>query len=243
MIFQHPLNDYFKLIDANAFEEKFYQFNNPSEFIENFKLTYDQHDITCPEIVWNKITCSYQIIFDKTYAEITFYQQVTESLSKFYLQFENVVRQLTIPPISKNNKAGLVKLQHGIVELLDKIKTKRNEIQEPIKDHLKKMDDYIVKSSNRKVAPIKSLKPIPKIEWLGNINTLTNFFIELLDDSNSLKKPLIQCELKDLKEFIISNFSYEGDIISEATLEGYFGKNRRLEKYPNEKLDINGAKG
>jgi hypothetical protein len=71
---------------------------------------------------------------------------------------------------------------------------------------------------------------IKKITWLGNLNTLTTFLIELHNGKNTVGRPLIDCEISDLKHLVLNNFlNSKGEEISNPTLSTYFNLNKQSE--------------
>jgi hypothetical protein len=79
----------------------------------------------------------------------------------------------------------------------------------------------------------KSTSGNNKIEWKKQVNQLVDFYLNLLNHG------LIETDRSNLGLFLINNFTYKGDSLSENTINTYIDPNKEFDKLPKGNKKIN----
>lgn len=72
-----------------------------------------------------------------------------------------------------------------------------------------------------------------KIVWKKQVNQLVDFYLRQLEQG------YIETEPENLKLFLINNFTWKGKSLVESSMDTYFDPNKKFEKLPKDKKQMN----
>jgi hypothetical protein len=209
----HPLENYFNLIEENGLQLLEEVFFDNDKFKENLILDYDNLGLDIPEIVWDEEQKVYVIQFKENKSTLSFNGYLTGKLRSYFLEFKRGIRQKRFSLLETDKILDYYKMiQKELYYLMEIIKP-NVEIAVLndffiVKKHLELIDNYLSSYSKINVFPlVNESKENFKIHWLGNTNLLCGLFYDLSNNDNKLSNCYYKYDRQNLTKFIIANFT------------------------------------
>jgi hypothetical protein len=178
-----------------------------------------------------------KVLESKLFEEIAINREI-ENKSNFENYLYEIIETVRISLMTFNQDKESNNLNCTILKYSDKLndfKLNKNYIDEiesfkrKLLDEIYNLQNNLIKIPEYKSIYAKSQKSSSgnkKIIWKKQLNQLVDFYLRQIDAG------YIETDRENLKDFIINNFIYKGEILSENTINTYLDPNKKNEKLP-----------
>ncbi|HEY1056452.1 MAG TPA: hypothetical protein VGE24_15005 [Emticicia sp.] len=160
----------------------------------------------------------------------TFQGFVEKKIRKELQQAYQIIREamLTLNSVERDNY--LKNITHDIEHLKNVAINESGLNDNFILHQLCKFQEYLDKASGARQDIKNASNVTMKLNWIGELNVLTTFFLQATSKANVKQKIFLNATQKQIINLIINNFVANGDSISEGTLRKYLNPNEKFKR-------------